>query len=79
MKKIIGAIIQARMGSTRLPEKILRKLNNKTVLEHIYNRVKASAVDKVVIATTNNRSDDIVEEFCKKNHICIIEGAKMMF
>lgn len=66
MKKNIGAIIQARMGSTRLPEKIFRKLNNKTVLEHIYNRVKDSTVDKVVIATTNNRSDDIVEEFCKK-------------
>ena len=42
MKKNIGAIIQARMGSTRLPEKIFRKLNDKTVLEHIYNRVKDS-------------------------------------
>lgn len=76
MKKIIGAIIQARMGSTRLPEKILRKLNNKTVLEHIYNRVKASAVDKVVIATTNNRSDDIVEEFCKKKSYLYYRGSE---
>ena len=39
---MIAAIIQARMGSTRLPGKVLKKIEDKTVLEHIYDRVKAS-------------------------------------
>ena len=58
---MVGAIIQARMGSTRFPEKILKKLNDKTILEHIYNRVNCSKVEKVVIATTINSIDDCVE------------------
>lgn len=60
----VAAIIQARMGSTRLPGKVLRLLGNTTVLGHVVRRVqRASNVDAVVVATTNsNRDDAIIEE-----------------
>lgn len=64
---MIVAIIQARMGSTRLPGKILKELVGKPVLWHVVNRVKhANKVDKVIVATTAEKEDDIVEELAKK-------------
>ena len=58
------AIIQARMGSTRLPGKVMRRLCGTTVLGWVIRRVKASPlVDDVVVATTDGPADDaIVEE-----------------
>lgn len=53
------AIIQARMGSTRLPGKILRPLAGKPVLRRVIERVRASnAFDEVVVATTVREIDD---------------------
>ncbi|MDX2212940.1 MAG: glycosyltransferase family protein [Oculatellaceae cyanobacterium bins.114] len=52
-----AAIIQARMGSTRLPGKVMKSLCGKTVLSHVITRVKAcSLVDEIIVATTT--SDD---------------------
>lgn len=51
MKPLIGAIIQARLGSHRLPSKILKRIDGNTVLEHVIRRVSASSlIDKVVVA-----------------------------
>ena len=48
---MIGAIIQARMGSTRLPGKVVKKIEGKTMLEHVIERVKRiKNVDKVILA-----------------------------
>jgi spore coat polysaccharide biosynthesis protein SpsF len=65
----VVAIIQARMGSTRLPGKVLQKIAGKTVLEHVVTRVKKSnEVDEIVIATTDKQEDDIlVEEIRRLN------------
>ena len=41
-KRKIGAIIQARMGSTRLPGKVLKKIGEKSILEIVINRIKKS-------------------------------------
>ena len=51
---MIGCIIQARMGSTRLPGKVLKKLNGKIpILEFQMNQLKFSKnIDKIIIATT---------------------------
>ena len=47
------AIIQARLGSTRLPGKVMKLLSGVTVLAHVISRVKACPlVDEVVVATT---------------------------
>lgn len=72
----IGGIIQARMGSTRFPEKILKKLNEKTVLEHIVKRVNDSGVDICIVATTLNPRDDIVEEFCRTHGVACFRGSE---
>lgn len=70
---MILAVIQARMGSTRLPEKILLKLEDKTVLEHIIGRVgRSKHVDKTVVATTVNPSDDRLEDFIRSNTSCSV-------
>ncbi|WP_347834680.1 glycosyltransferase family protein [Gracilibacillus sp. JCM 18860] len=61
----VVAIIQARMGSTRLPGKVLKKIKGgETVLSHVINRVsKSKNVDNIVIATTIQKDDDqIVKE-----------------
>lgn len=55
------AIIQARMGSTRLPGKVMKLLCGKTVLAHVISRVQAcSLVDEVIIATTTSPADDVI-------------------
>lgn len=57
----IGCIIQARISSTRLPEKVLKKLpynSGETVLEQVIKRVRQIAgVDKIIIATTTQEED----------------------
>lgn len=56
-----AAIIQARMGSTRLPGKVLRALGGRTVLAHVIGRVQRCALlDAVVVATSTLRADDAV-------------------
>jgi len=58
----IGAIIQARMGSTRLPEKVMKNLEGKIVLEHVIERVKQSKlIDEIIIATTTHERDTVIE------------------
>jgi spore coat polysaccharide biosynthesis protein SpsF len=57
----IVAIIQARMGSTRLPGKVMKELCGKTVLAQVIFRVQACLlVDEVVVATTTSKADDVV-------------------
>ncbi len=69
-------IIQARMGSSRLPGKILKEIKNHTLLEIQYMRVNSSKyIDKIVIATTKNKEDDVIELFCKKNNINCYRGS----
>jgi spore coat polysaccharide biosynthesis protein SpsF len=57
-------IMQARVGSTRLPGKVLKKICGKTVLEHdIYRLRRVKNIDQIVIATTVEEKDiEIVKE-----------------
>lgn len=74
---MIAAIIQARMTSTRLPGKIMLQACNKTFLTHMLERVNRSKMlDKIMIATTKNQTDDIIEEFCKSNNIECYRGSE---
>ena len=46
----IGAVIQARMGSTRLSGKVMKNLEGKTVLDHVIERVKQSKlIDEIIV------------------------------
>lgn len=72
--KII-AIIQARMNSSRLPGKVMKQILNKPILYHIVKRVERSKlIDNVIIATTNDASDDKIYDYCQKQKICIYRG-----
>lgn len=70
------AIIQARMGSTRLPNKVLRPVFRKPILEQLLNRIKPSqSIHHVVIATTSNVEDEAIQEFCKSRQIACFRGS----
>ncbi|MFL0162049.1 cytidylyltransferase domain-containing protein [Aquirufa salirivi] len=60
------AFIQARMGSTRLPNKVMKLINGKPLIEYLLLRVsKAKLIDKVVVATSVNSNNDILASFVK--------------
>jgi spore coat polysaccharide biosynthesis protein SpsF len=60
------AIIQARMGSTRMPEKVLLEIRGAPVLAHVVNRTRrARLVDSVVVATTTLPADDAIEALAR--------------
>ena len=64
----IACILQARISSTRLPGKILLNGFNKSLLLHTVERLKKSKkLDKIIIATTTLKIDDIIVDICKKN------------
>ncbi len=63
----IVIVVQARMGSTRLPGKILKKIDNKTLLEIQIERIKAIKTKAtIVVATTKNPNDNEIVELCKE-------------
>lgn len=65
------AIIQARMGSSRLPGKVMSDIAGKTMLERVIERVSASQmVDKVVVATTHASEDDVLIEYLRDSALC---------
>ncbi len=73
----VNAIIQARMGSTRLPGKVLIKLENIPILEHIINRLKAvKYVEKVIVATSVKQEDDEIEKICKEKAFLFVRGSE---
>ncbi len=70
-------IIQARTGSTRFPKKVLSKINGISLVEHIIYRVKkAKKIDKIILATTLKKEDDILCRIAKKNNIYIFRGSE---
>ena len=70
-------IIQARMGSTRLPGKVMLDLCGKTVLERVVERVrKVKNIDEIVIATTTKKDDDIIVNKALKCNVKIFRGSE---
>jgi spore coat polysaccharide biosynthesis protein SpsF len=77
IKLRIILIVQARMGSTRLPGKILREVLDKPLLAYEIERLRrVSKVDEVVIATTKNPSDKPVVDFCQHEQVPIFRGSE---
>jgi spore coat polysaccharide biosynthesis protein SpsF len=58
----VGVVLQARMGSRRLPGKVLVRIGGRTILGHCLQRLMASGVGPVIVATTTGPEDDRVEE-----------------
>jgi len=73
--KNILIVIQARRGSTRLPDKIFLPLAGAPLLLRMYERVNASRISKkIIVATTTEKEDDKVAELCKQNKIDCYRG-----
>ena len=70
-------VIQARMGSSRLPGKVMLPLNCDHVLEHDVRRVaSADRVDEVVVATSEEKQDDIVERYAEREGAHVHRGSE---
>lgn len=73
----VNAIIQARCGSTRFPNKIFVDIDGKPLLWHVVNRLKyAEMIDAIIIATTVNPKDDKIEEWCKAESVKRFRGSE---
>ena len=74
---MIGCIIQARIGSTRLPGKVMQKIDNvNTVLDYVINQVKASKkIEKIIVSTTTLPEDDIICEYLNLHKIEFFRGS----
>ena len=77
MSEKIIATIQARMGSERLPGKVLKDICGKPMILRQIERLKNSRlIDNIIVATTTSPKDDILEEFCLKNSIQYFRGSE---
>tara|TARA_B100001105_G_scaffold245598_1_gene228412 strand:- start:171 stop:941 length:771 start_codon:yes stop_codon:yes gene_type:complete len=72
----IGCIIQARMGSTRLPGKVLMEvIEGKPVLYYVINQLKyCKSFEKLIVATTTLPEDDKIVQFCMDNDVNYFRG-----
>ena len=74
---MISAIIQARVSSTRLPNKVFSDIKGKPLLWHVVNRLKISAcLDNIIIATTDNEADDLIQDWASENNISCFRGSE---
>ena len=72
----IGAVILSRYNSSRLPGKALLKIGNKTVLELIVERLlKVLEIGQIIIATSDQHSDDPIADFCEQIKINVFRGS----
>ena len=77
---MIGCIIQARMGSSRLPGKVLKRIQNRPILDYVITQVEFSKkIEQIVIATTTNQEDDVIVDFCMENNISFCKNVERLF
>lgn len=73
----INAIIQARCGSTRFPEKVFADVAGRPLLWHVVNRMKqVRLIDDVIVATSTNLKDDKIEGWCRREGIKCFRGSE---
>ena len=72
----IGAIIQARMTSRRLPGKVLAEVHGRPMMQYLLERVeRCTELDGVVVATSTDPSDDPIESFCAERGVDCFRGS----
>jgi len=73
----ISAIIQARMGSTRLPGKVLMDIGSRPMLWHVINRLKYSKkLNDIILAIPDTKENDILERFAEENRVKYFRGSE---
>jgi spore coat polysaccharide biosynthesis protein SpsF len=73
---MLGCIIQARMGSTRLPGKVMEILDGKNPsIFYTINQLRScKLIDKIIVATTTNSEDDVIENFVTSLGVDVFRG-----
>lgn len=73
---MIGAILQARMSSSRLPGKVMRVLDGKNpLIYYVIEQMKnCKKVDKIIVATSDDKEDDVIEKFVSNLGIDCFRG-----
>ncbi len=72
----IVTVVQARMGSSRLPKKVFLSVCGKPLLIRMLERVQAAKYSgQIVVATSTEKEDDPIEQLCKENDISIYRGS----
>jgi len=73
---MILAILQARMSSTRLPGKVLKPILGRPMLAWQIERIlRSKTIGRLVVATSQEPSDDPIESFCVANEVACYRGA----
>lgn len=74
---MIVCMIQTRMGSTRLPGKVMKEVEGKALLQHMIERmIRSKFVDKFVVATSVKKENDVIEKLCKQLGILCCRGSE---
>ena len=77
MAKKTIAIVQARMGSKRLPQKMMKDICGKPLIQHVFERLSYSkCIDKIILATTNKKQDDSLSEFIIRLGFDVYRGSE---
>ena len=78
MAKRVVAVIQARMGSTRLPGKALKRILDRSLVEWVHYRLSfAKEVDEVVLATADTKENDELAEYARSVGIKVFRGSEV--
>lgn len=73
----VVAIVQARMGSSRLPGKVLELAAGRTLLEHVLTRLKkATTLDDICVATTEKPADDPIDRAARELGFSVFRGSE---
>ena len=76
MKNII--CIVARTNSTRLPQKVLKKIGDRMLIEHLIDRMKLSVeFDEIYICTSSHKDDSILIDIAKENEVKYVAGSEL--
>jgi spore coat polysaccharide biosynthesis protein SpsF len=71
----VVAVIQARMGSTRLPGKVLKRIAGKPLIWHIVHRLKGChLIEDIAVATSVNPADEAIVEWCNSEGVAVVRG-----
>ena len=74
---MIGCIVQARIGSTRLPGKVMLNIDEKNpVLYYVLEQLSScKLIDKIIVATTTLDEDDVIKNFVNSMNVNIFRGS----
>jgi spore coat polysaccharide biosynthesis protein SpsF len=71
----LGLIVQARMGSSRLPGKVLEPIGDRILLSHVFGRLELLKHDvQSIVATTNDVRDDVIADWATTNGVLCFRG-----